>query len=124
MGYFEQAMEYLDRGLEQYPDDPELHFEKAIMAKAMATKKLPLDNGLLRQALAHAQQASALKPRFPNVWFNLACYQALLNKEPKEILPNLREAIKLKPELRENAKTDPDLQSLHGVKEYEDLINP
>jgi len=124
MGSFERAMEYLDRGLEQYPDDPELHFEKAIMAKAMATKKQPLDTGLLRQALAHVQQTSLLKPKAPYVLFNLACYQALLNKDPKEILPNLREAIKLKPELRENAKTDPDLQSLHGVKEYEYLVNP
>jgi hypothetical protein len=118
---FKRAMEYLDRGLERYPEDPELHFEKAIVAKAMATKKHPADTDLLSQALAHAQQAAILKPKSPNILFNIACYQALLNRDPKEILPNLQAAIKLKPELRENAKSDPDLQSLHGVPEYEEL---
>src|SRR5579859_2050049 len=114
MGSFERANEYLDRGLEQYPDDAELHFEKAIVTKAMATKKQPIDMDLLRQALAHAQQALALKPNKPNTMFNIACYQALLNKDPKEIMPNLREAVRLKPELRDNLKSDPDLMSLHG----------
>jgi hypothetical protein len=124
MESFKRAMEYLDRGLERYPDDPELHFEKAIVAKAMATKKQPTDTDLLNQALVHAQQAATLKPKSPNILFNIACYQALLNKDPKEILPNLRAAIKFKPELRENAKSDPDLQSLHGNPEYEELTKP
>jgi len=119
---FDRAMEYLDRGLEQYPDDAELHFEKAIVAKALSTKKQPIDQDLLRQALAHAQQASVLKPNNPNTLFNIACYQALLKKDIKEILPNLREAIRLKPELRENAKSDPDLQSLQDLPEFKELI--
>lgn len=119
---FERAMEYLDRGLEQYPEDPELHFEKAIVAKAMASKKQPADQDLLRQALAHAQQALVLKPNNPNTLFNVACYQTLLNKDPKEILPNLEAAIKLKPELRENAKNDTDLASLRENEDFKKLI--
>lgn len=74
--------------------------------------------------MAHAQEALTLKPHRASTLFNLACYQALLNKDVKEILPNLQEAIRLKPELRENLKTDPDLESLRALPEVQQLINP
>jgi hypothetical protein len=125
-----KGMELLDKGLEKYPDEFQLHFEKAYVAKEIACKSQPIDTDLLRQALAHAYRAADLAsddrdvPNIASALYNIACYQALLNKDPKEILPNLRDAIKLKPELRITAQDDEDLLSLRGVPEYEKLINP
>jgi hypothetical protein len=122
--YFKQALKYLDKGLAKYPEDPELHFEMAIVLKSYALSQQPPNREMIERALAHVTECSMLKPRDPIPLYNMACYQALLGKDIALIILSLERAFALKPELRAVAWADGDLESIRNTPQFRDVAGP
>lgn len=61
-----------------------------------------------------ALEALAHHPKEAIIWYNLACYCALLG-ELRDALENLNEAIALDDSFKEEAAQDPDLDSLRNA---------
>lgn len=112
-GQLGAALSAINGALKKNPSDGRAVLTKARILKRQATPKgQPLNEKLLNQALALADQAITLLPDKAEPIYNKACYQALLGVSKNEVLANLKSAFHLNPALRKMAGTDNDLMSL------------
>lgn len=124
-GHLEEALKTVDRALEQNAADAFAVFTKARILKALAQKSgNPVDAGKMNEALVYARRAAELMPRKPEPIYNIACYQALLGVNKREVLSNLAQAIEINPALRAIAKDDPDFSSLAQDVDFRKLTSP
>jgi hypothetical protein len=122
--YFKKALDYLDRGLEKDPTNPELHLEMSIVLKSFAISQHPENSEMLERALAHVTECARLNPNDPIPFFNIACYQALLHKDISLIVQSLKDAFALRPELSAAAWADHDLASVRDTPEFIAVVGP
>ena len=80
-----------------------------------------LEKGNLDQALTFFRQATEVDANFATSYYNMACVYAI-QKEKEKALQHLKKAVSLDPKYKDKARNDSDLQSLHGDKEFEELI--
>lgn len=79
------------------------------------------DIGRLDDGLRMDLKAVKLMPNNPNFHYNLACSQSLKDQSTKAIA-SLKKAIELGYDDLEWLLQDDDLQSLHGLEKFEELI--
>lgn len=123
-GYLRSALELIDLVLKSRPDHYGAHVEKGRILKRMALKQTPPDRENLERALEHARTAANINPKSDVAWYNMACYEALLSADPKEIIDHLKKAIVLDPNNRELASKDTDLDSMRTNPEFQALLAP
>jgi tetratricopeptide (TPR) repeat protein len=75
----------------------------------------------LEAAVETLQRAFEANPQDALAHFNMACYRAMQNRQ-KEAMALLTNALKLDPKLRELARAERDLESLHPLPEFQNLI--
>lgn len=114
--------------LDRSQADFELEFFGDIAATAPAYVEvlLPLaqlltEQGRHAEALEVDRRLAILKPDEPLVAYNLACSYSLLGRS-REALDALRAAISLGYWDVDHLKLDPDLGNLHGLPEFETLL--
>lgn len=90
----------------------------AYIEKGRALKRL----GRIEEALRSVQEALAIQPSDPKALYNRACYNCLLGKPKEQILPDLKKAFDAFPKLRKHARTDPDLDNIHNLPEFNELV--
>ncbi len=76
--------------------------------------------GEMGKAIECYDQALEINPEDPNVWYNKACTNSLMNKK-SEALTYLKRAVELDPEYKELAKSDKDFGKLWEDKDFEDI---
>ncbi len=72
-------------------------------------------------ARAYFSKAVLLKPDYVDSHYNLACLHAL-DGEVSQSLVHLKKAISLNQSVKDWARSDTDLQKLHGVPGFEEII--
>jgi len=73
-------------------------------------------------ARAFFAKAIRLKPDYVDSYYNLACLHALKG-ELTQSLSHLKKAVSLDQSVKDWVRTDSDLQNLHGVPEFEKIVN-
>jgi len=66
-------------------------------------------------------KAIRLKPGYVDSYYNLACLHAI-KRELTQSLSHLKKAVSLDQSVKDWARTDSDLQNLHGVPEFEEIV--
>jgi len=74
-----------------------------------------------RKAIECYNQALEINPEDPNMWYNKACNESLMNKK-SEALTYLKRAVELDPEYKELAKSDKDFHNLWDERDFKDII--
>ena len=72
-------------------------------------------------AQGHFEKVIALKPDYEDPYYNLACLYALTG-EVAQGLAYLNRAVSLDQIVKDWARTDTDLQNLHGLPAFEEII--
>jgi len=72
-------------------------------------------------ARAFFAKAIRLKPDYVDSYYNLACLHALKG-ELTQSLSHLKKAVSLDQSVKDWARRDSDLQNLHGVPEFENIL--
>ena len=122
-GFLGSALELIDNVLKSRPDHAGAHVEKGRILKRMALKQTPPEREKLERALEHSRTAAKIRPTMDAAWYNMACYQALLDKDPEEIITHLKKAFVLDPNNQELASNDSDLKSMRTNPEFQALLS-
>lgn len=120
-GELDEAKKYIDKAVENNPNDGRAVLTKAWVLKRLATKPETSDidrRNLLKEALVCADRAITLLPGRAEPIYNKACYLWLLHADRNETLANLKSAFSLDPALRRQAANDPDLASLQQDADF------
>ncbi len=72
-------------------------------------------------ARAFFAKAIRLKPDYVDSYYNLACLHAL-KRELTQSLSHLKKAVSLDQSVKDWVLTDSDLQNLHGMPEFEEIV--
>jgi tetratricopeptide (TPR) repeat protein len=121
-GRLEEALRVVDNALEVNRFNG-----KALVVKGRILKRLALaggkpgDRSLLQEALTYAARAAEIMPNKGAPLYNMACYQALLGFDRKEILKNLERAIQTRPTYRKAAREDEDFADIREAPEFKEL---
>jgi uncharacterized Ntn-hydrolase superfamily protein len=78
-------------------------------------------SGHLDIAVEHARKSVALGPNMPETYYDLACYLSLSGKTD-EALTNIKTALTKAPHFKGMAKNDSDLNNLHKLPEFQELV--
>ena len=125
-GALDDANRLVDAALESVPDNPMALINKGRILKRMAMVESDEKKreSLLKQAIKYVSRASELYPNQGAPFYNIACYQALLNVDRSEVFKNLKRACELNPQLKtialadsdfDNVKQDPEFKELTGI---------
>ncbi len=74
------------------------------------------------EAYNNFKKAIRLRPRYVDSYYNLACLHAIRGEIP-ESLAHFRKSVSLDNCVLDWARTDADLENLHGVPEFEEMVN-
>lgn len=72
-------------------------------------------------ARAYFSKAVLLKPDYVDSHYNLACLHALEGEVSQSVV-HLKKAVSLNQSVKDWARSDTDLQKLHGITEFEEII--
>ncbi|MCJ7565209.1 MAG: tetratricopeptide repeat protein [Candidatus Aminicenantes bacterium] len=145
-GFFNEAIESVDKALELKPDSPDAWYNKGVILSKLGKyeealraydKALELKpdspsawynkgvalskHGKYEEALRAYDKAIELKPDDHSAWYNKACAYSL-KKNKTEALKFLTKAIKLYSEYKENAKKDDDFKWLWGDPDFKAIV--
>jgi hypothetical protein len=120
------ALNFIDMALESSPSNARAHLLRGMILKRMAPAQeqdAKTRKSLLTQALAEAKLSRKLWQNDPSAPYNIACYEALLNKRTSIILSSLREAFALDSKLKARAPRDSDLVAVWSSDEFKKLTD-
>ncbi len=118
-GKLDRADALLDVALGYDPSNPKALMKKAYVLKHLAQQAgKPGDLVRIQEALDLALKASKYWDTVGGVFYNIACYQAILGKDKKDILANLARAFELDASLKPDAKGDDDLKSVWTDEDF------
>ena len=126
------AMGLYERGKEDHKNgrlnSAKMWYEKALIADPGCV--VALNNlGVLfikdknyPAARSSFEKAIRLKPEYVDPYYNLACLFALTD-QPEQALRYLKRAVSIDPQVKEWAKKDTDLENLHNLAGFENIVD-
>lgn len=110
--------------LQQNPNDPRSYMYLARVKKRLAfiASSNVEKNALLNEAISLCDQGLNINPNTEQLYYNRACYKALLHFPIQHIIADMKKAIELNPDNKKFFKEDSDLQEIHEQPEIKELL--